>query len=92
MVEDADVCRDSAGRACLRDPGELTHHDTGRLVVVALVPPRPALDPPAVFPLIVEQRAAPAAHVVLEPYLGILLHIHLDCRRRPLVPWQKRFF
>ena len=81
MVEDADVCRGSAGRACLGDPGELAHHDPSGLVVVALVPPQPALDPPAVFPLIVEQGAAPAAHVVFELYLGILLHIHLDCGR-----------
>ena len=44
------------------------------------------------FPPIVKQRAAPAAHVVFELYLGILLHIHLDCRGWPLVPCQKRFF
>jgi hypothetical protein len=66
--------------------GELTHHNPRRLIVVALVPPGAALDPPAVFPLVVEQRAAPAAHVVFELYLRILLHTDLDCVPRALVP------
>lgn len=68
------------------DAGDLTHHDARGLVVVALVPPEAALDPPPVLPLIVEQRAASAAHVVFEFYLGVLLHTHLDCARGTLVP------
>jgi hypothetical protein len=71
---------------CSGDPGELAHYNPGRLIVVALVPPEAALDPPAVFPLIVEQDAAPAANLVFELYLRILLHIHLDCAGRSLVP------
>ena len=76
----------------LRDPRELAHHDARRLIVVTLMPPQTALDPPAVLPLIVEQGAAAAAYVVLEFYLGILLHTPLDCRRLGLVPSKKWFF
>ena len=73
-------------RRALRDSRELAHHDPRGLIVVALVPPRAALYPPAVLALIVEQRAAAAAHLVLELDLGVLLHIPLDCVRRALVP------
>src|SRR5688572_11103577 len=45
------------------DSGELAHDDPRGLVVIALMPPEAALDPPAVLSLIVEQRAASAAHV-----------------------------
>ena len=87
MIEETYACRgseDSENR--LRDPGDLTHHDSRGLVVIALVPPEATLDPPPVLTLIVEQRAAPAAHVVFEFYLGILLHTHLDCSRASVVP------
>jgi len=87
MIEETYVCRGSEeAENRLRDPGDPTHYDSRGLVVIALVPPEAALDPPPVFPLIVEQRAAPAAHVVFEFYLGILLHTHLDCGRAPVVP------
>ena len=81
-----------SSQARLRDSGKLTHHDSRGLIIVALVPPRAALDPPAVLPLVVEQGAAPAAHVVFELYLRVLLHIHLDCVPRALVPSKIRFF
>ena len=71
-----DGCLSRLGRTggALGDSGELPHHDPRGLIVVALVPPRAALDPPAVLTLVVEQRAAPAAHVVFELYLRVLLH------------------
>ena len=87
MVEETYACRGSEeAENCLGDSGDLAHHDSRGLVVIALVPPEPVLDPPTVLPLIIEQRAAPAAHVVFEFYLRILLHIHLDCSRPRLVP------
>ena len=76
----------------LRDSRQLTHDDSRRLIVVALMPPQTALDPPAVFALVVEEGAAPAAHVVFEFYLRVLLHTYLDCDRPGLVPWKTGFF
>jgi hypothetical protein len=76
----------------LGDYGELTHDNPGRLIVVALVPPEAAFYPPAVLSLIIEQGAAPAAHVIFELDLGILLHTHLDCRPPAPVPSKSRFF
>src|SRR5688572_23597903 len=73
-------------RGCLRDPRKLTYHYPRGLIVVAFVPPQTALDPPAVFALIVEQGSTPAAHVVFEFYLRVLLHNHLDCRSPVSVP------
>lgn len=58
---------------------ELSNDNPSRLVVAALVPPRPLLDPPAVLPLVVEEHAAPTAHVVFQFGLMVLLHTHLDC-------------
>ena len=86
------MSRCEAERARSGDSGQPAHHDSRGLIVVALMPPEAALDPPAVFPLIVEQRAASAAHVVFELYLRVLLHIDLDCVRRALVPSKNRFF
>ena len=66
-------------------PGE--DEENGTLVSVSTTFfPGAALDPPAVLALIVEQRAASAAHVIFEPYLRILLHIHLDCVPSAVVP------
>ena len=87
MIEETYVCRGSEeAENRLGDPGDFTHHDPRGLVVIALVPPEPVLDPPTVLPLIIEQRAAPAAHVVFELYLGILLHTHLHCGQPSVVP------
>jgi hypothetical protein len=73
-------------KAGLGDPGELPYYYPGGLIVVALMPPQTALDPPAVFALVVEQGSAPAAYVIFEFYLRVLLHIYLDCAKRLLVP------
>ena len=86
MIEDADVCRGGPEQRRLGDSRELAHHDTRRLIVVAFMPPQTALHPPAVFTLVVEERTAPAAHVVFEPYLRVLLHNHLDCVPQAAVP------
>src|SRR5688572_30466509 len=79
-------------RGCLRDPRKLTYHYPRGLIVVAFMPPQTALDPPAVFALIIEQGSTPAAHVVFKFYLRVLLHIHLDCANPGLVPCQIGFF
>lgn len=86
------MSRCDADSARSGDSGQLAHHDPRGLIVVALMPPEATLDPPAVFPLIVEQRAASAAHVVFELYLRVLLHIYLDCVSGALVPSKNRFF
>lgn len=86
---------DGAGcgmKASLGDSRELTNDNSGRLIVLAFVHPDAALDPPAVFALVIKQDAAPAAHVIFESYLGILLHTYLDCTFRGLVPLEKWFF
>jgi hypothetical protein len=89
IVDQADVCR-ARLRESSGDSGELAHHDPGGLIVVTFVPPEAAFDPPAVFPLIVEQNAAPAADLVFELYLRVLLHTHLDCAGGFVVPGKKR--
>jgi hypothetical protein len=92
MVEETEVCRGLEVEASSGDPGEPAHHDARRLVVIALVPPEPGLDPPPVLALIVEQAAAAATNVVFEFYLSILLHTDLDCVRAALVPCKNAFF
>jgi hypothetical protein len=52
---------------------QLADHDSRRLIIVALVPPQAALDPPPVFTLVVKQHATAAADVILEFWLSILL-------------------
>jgi hypothetical protein len=88
MGDEAEICRGwgSEKPTGLRDSCELPYYDPRGLIVVAFVPPQTALDPPAVFTLVIEQCSAPAAYVVFEFYLRILLHIHLDCANRLLVP------
>jgi hypothetical protein len=86
MIEKADLCRDGWLTVPSGDSGKLAHYDPRGLIVIALMPPRAAFDPPAILALVVEQRAASAAHVILEPYLRILLHIHLDCVPSAVVP------
>jgi hypothetical protein len=58
--------------------GEFANHDTGGLVVVALVPPQPAVDPPAVLSLVIEESAAASAHIVLDLDVLVLLLAHAD--------------
>jgi hypothetical protein len=91
MFAETDVWRGELAER-LRDSGELTHDDPRGLIIVAFVPPKAAFDPPAILALVVEQSAAPAAHVVFELYLRILLHTHLDCGLLALVPWTGPFF
>jgi hypothetical protein len=54
----------------LSDPTELevefSNDDPGGAAGVARVPPDTVANPPAVFPLIVEEHAAAGAHVVFE--------------------------
>ncbi len=76
----------------LSDSGQLTDNNPRRLVVTALVPPRPALDPPAILALIVEKHTTPSAHVVFQLYGEVLLHTHLDCADPPLVPGRTGLF
>jgi hypothetical protein len=62
--------RHALERAGLCDSTELeiefTNDNPGRTADVALVPPDTVANPPAVFPLVVEQDAATGAHVVFE--------------------------
>src|SRR5688572_7065454 len=76
----------------LSDSGQLTNNNPRRLVVTALVPPRPALDPPAILALVVEKHTTPSAHVVFQLYGEVLLHTHLDCAAPPLVPGRTGLF
>ena len=80
------IIGDGLKRMGLRDSRQLSHDDTGRLVVVALVPPEALLNPPAVLALVVEEHAAAAADVVFQPYLKILLHAYLDFAGADPVP------
>ena len=68
VVAETDVWRGEPAGS-LGDSGELTHDNPRGLIVVAFVPPEATFYPPAVFALVIEQGATPAAHVVLELYL-----------------------
>ena len=93
MVEETDVCRGwTKLKARLGDSARASAPRSARADRRRTRATRAALDPPAVLPLIVEQRAAPAAHVVFELYLRVLLHIHLDCVRRRSGSLKKRVF
>jgi hypothetical protein len=52
---------------------KLADDNSCRLVIITLVPPQAALDPPPVLTLVVKQHATAAAHVILQFWLGILL-------------------
>jgi hypothetical protein len=72
LRELADLLRPRAGwdgEKALGDPREFTDDNSGWLLVVALVPPDTFFNPPAVFPLVVEQDPALGADIVFELYL-----------------------
>lgn len=78
MGESLDPQESSGGHgeyeiAALGHSRQFPHHDAGRLIVVALVPPDALLDPPAILALVVEQHSTSRTYVVLELYLKSLL-------------------